>query len=126
MVLALVGPTGTGKTEAAIWISERLGTDVVSIDSMLVYRGMDIGTAKPSDADRARVTHHLLDLTDPSDRFTVSRFQELARKVLASVPRPLLVGGSGLYFRAVVDDLEFPEEDEGVRAELVLEAAAAR
>ncbi len=125
MRLALVGPTGSGKTEAALPIAERLRADIASIDSMLVYRGMDIGTAKPSAADRARVAHHLLDLAEPSERFTVSRFQATAREALAGVPRLLLVGGSGLYFRAVVDDLEFPEEDEDVRAELATEAAAA-
>jgi tRNA dimethylallyltransferase len=125
MFLALVGPTGSGKTTAALPIAERLGAEIASIDSMLVYRGMDIGTAKPSAADRARVAHHLLDLAEPSERFTVSRFQATARETLARVSRPLLVGGSGLYFRAVADDLEFPGEDEDVRAELVSEAAAA-
>jgi tRNA dimethylallyltransferase len=126
MFLALIGPTGSGKTTAALPIAERLGAEIASIDSMLVYRGMDIGTAKPSAADRARVAHHLLDLAEPSERFTVSRFQATARETLARVSRPLLVGGSGLYFRAVADDLEFPGEDEDVRAELVSEAAGAR
>jgi len=125
MLLALVGPTGSGKTAAALPVAERLGAEIASIDSMLVYRGMDIGTAKPSAADRARVAHHLLDLAEPSERFTVSRFQATARETLAGLPRALLVGGSGLYFRSVVDDLEFPEENEDVRAELVMEAAAA-
>jgi tRNA dimethylallyltransferase len=125
VLLALVGPTASGKTEAGLLAAERLRAEVVSIDSMLVYRGMDIGTAKPDDEGRARVPHHLLDLAEPSERFTVARFQSAARQVLGKVKRPLLVGGSGLYFRAVVDDLKLPEEDEATRAELVREAAAA-
>jgi tRNA dimethylallyltransferase len=124
MLRALVGPTASGKSEAALPIAERLDAEIVSIDSMLVYRGMDVGTSKPTTAQTARVPHHLLDLAEPTERFTVSRFQAEAREVLASVERPLLVGGSGLYYRAVVDDLEFPEEDEGTRNELLREAAA--
>jgi len=83
---------------------------------------MDVGTGKPTAEQRAAVPHHLLDLAEPSERFTVARFQELARDVLRSVARPLLVGGSGLYLRAVVDDLAFPPEDPVVRASLEAEA----
>ncbi len=122
MLLALVGPTASGKTEAGIALAEALGAEIVSVDSMLVYRGMDVGTAKPTAAQRTRVPHHLLDLAEPSERFTVARFQEAARDVLARVPRSLLVGGSGLYFRAVVDDLSFPPEDPDVRGALESEA----
>ena len=125
MLLALVGPTASGKTEAGIWLAEALGAQVVSVDSMLVYRGMDVGTAKPTPAQRARVPHHLLDLAEPSERFTVARFQQEAREVLQKVDRPLLVGGSGLYFRALVDDLEFPPEDGQVRRDLEVEAQVA-
>jgi tRNA dimethylallyltransferase len=89
---------------------------------MLVYRGMDVGTGKPTAEQRAAVPHHLLDLAEPSERFTVARFQELARGVLRSIAHPLLVGGSGLYLRAVVDDLAFPPEDPVVRASLEAEA----
>jgi tRNA dimethylallyltransferase len=121
-LLALVGPTASGKTEAALAIAPHLGAEIVSVDSMLVYRGMDVGTGKPTTAQRAAVPHHLLDLAEPSERFTVARFQELARGVLRSVARPLLVGGSGLYLRAVVDDLAFPPEDPVVRASLEAEA----
>lgn len=124
MLLALVGPTASGKTEAGIALAGSLDAEIVSVDSMLVYRGMDIGTAKPDAAQRARVPHHLLDLAEPSERFTVARFQMVAREVLARVDRPLLVGGSGLYFRAAVDDLVFPPEDAEVRAQLEAEAAA--
>jgi tRNA dimethylallyltransferase len=123
MLLALVGPTASGKTEGGIAIAEALGAEICSVDSMLVYRGMDLGTAKPTPAQRARVPHHLLDLAEPSERFSVARFQEAARQVMPHVSRPLLVGGSGLYFRAVVDDLSFPPEDPGVRSALESEAA---
>ena len=96
---------------------------------MLVYRGMDIGTAKPTARERAAVPHHLLDLAAPSERFTVARFQNAARVAIDGVRArgavPLLVGGSGLYFRAVADDLVFPGEDARVRAELELEAGTA-
>ena len=121
-MLALVGPTASGKSDAALAIAPRLGAEVVSVDSMLVYRGMDIGTAKPTIEQRAVVPHHLLDLAEPSERFTVARYQELARGALPSIARPLLVGGSGLYLRAVVDDLAFPPEDPVVRASLEAEA----
>jgi len=121
-LLALVGPTASGKTEAALAIAPHLGAEIVSVDSMLVYRGMDVGTGKPTAEHRAAVPHHLLDLAEPSERFTVARFQELARGVLRSVARPFLVGGSGLYLRAVVDDLVFPPEDPVVRASLEAEA----
>ena len=127
--LALVGPTASGKTEAALAVAERLGAEICSVDSMLVYRGMDVGTAKPTAAERRRVPHHLIDLAEPSERFTVARFQETACGVIdglgaRSVPA-LLVGGSGLYFRAVVDELRFPPEDAAVRAALEAEAASA-
>jgi tRNA dimethylallyltransferase len=126
-VLALVGPTAAGKTELALEVAERLGAEVVSADAMLVYRGMDIGTAKPTPAERARVPHHLVDLVDPGEEFSVARFQPLARAAIAEVlgrgRRPLLVGGSGLYFHAVVDEFTFPPTDPAVRAGLEAEAA---
>ncbi|MEX0651536.1 MAG: tRNA (adenosine(37)-N6)-dimethylallyltransferase MiaA [Actinomycetota bacterium] len=125
-LLALVGPTACGKTEAGIDLAGRLGAEICSVDSMLVYRGMDIGTAKPTAEQRALVPHHLLDLADPSERFSVARFQQLACIAIADVrahgATPLLVGGSGLYFRAVVDDLVFPGESAALRAELQMEA----
>ncbi|MBI3648540.1 MAG: tRNA (adenosine(37)-N6)-dimethylallyltransferase MiaA [Actinobacteria bacterium] len=127
-LLALVGPTASGKTEAAMSIAERLSAEIVSVDSMVVYRGMDVGTAKPTPEDRARVAYHLLDLAEPSEPFSVARFQVLGLETIADIRararRPLLVGGSGLYFRALVDRLEFPETDPATRAELELEATA--
>jgi tRNA dimethylallyltransferase len=126
-LLALVGPTASGKTEAAMRLAEPLGAEICSVDSMLVYRGMDVGTAKPSAAQRRAVPHHLLDLVDPTQRFTVARFQAEARAAIDGVrsrgAAPLLVGGSGLYFRAVVDELRFPGEDPATRAVLEREAA---
>jgi tRNA dimethylallyltransferase len=106
----------------------RLGAEVVLVDSMTVYRGMDIGTAKPSVADRASVPHHLVDLADPAEPFSVAAFQRKARAALLSIAdrgrAALLVGGSGLYFRAVVDDLSFPGTDPGTRRGLEAEARA--
>lgn len=126
-LLAIVGPTASGKTEAAIAVAEAVGAEILSIDSMLVYRGMDVGTAKPTPAERARVPHHLLDLADPDEPFSVVRFQRLARAAIGEVEgrrrSVLLAGGSGLYFRAVVDDLEFPGTDPAVRRVLEAEAA---
>jgi tRNA dimethylallyltransferase len=126
-VLALVGPTAAGKTGLALQVAERLGAEVVSADAMLVYRGMDIGTAKPTRQERDRVPHHLVDLVDPGEEFSVARFQPLARAAIADVLGrgrvPLLVGGSGLYFHAVVDEFVFPPTDPAVRARLEAEAA---
>lgn len=122
MLRALVGPTSCGKTEAGLVLARGWEVEIVSVDSMLVYRGMDVGTAKPTPAQRALVPHHLLDLAEPSERFTVARFQQEARGALASLRSPLLVGGSGLYFRAIVDQLTFPPEDPAVRAALEAEA----
>lgn len=126
--LAIVGPTASGKTEAGIQVAAALGTEICSIDSMVVYRGMDVGTATPTSEERARVPHHLLDLVEPSEPFSVAAFQAAARAAADDVRRrlgrpPLLVGGSGLYFRAVVDDLDLPGTEPTVRAELLEEAA---
>jgi tRNA dimethylallyltransferase len=126
--LALVGPTAVGKTDLSLALAEDMGAEIVSIDSMLVYRGMDVGTAKPSAAERARVPHHMIDVAEPSQAFSVARFQRVARRVLAEIDErgreTLLVGGSGLYFRAVVDDLEFPGTDRDTRTDLERQAAA--
>ena len=126
--LALVGPTAAGKTEASLALAERLGAEVVLIDSMTVYRGMDVGTAKPSPGERAAVPHHLVDVADPGRPFSVAQFQRLAADAVAGIirrgARPFLVGGSGLYFRAVVDALEFPGTDPELRGSLEAEAAA--
>ncbi len=126
--LALVGPTASGKTEAGVRVADSLGAEIVSVDSMLVYRGMDLGTAKPAPAERFGVRHHLLDVADPSEAFSVARYQGLARDAVAQIRgrdgRVLLVGGSGLYFRAVADDLEFPGTEPQARRDLEAEASA--
>jgi tRNA dimethylallyltransferase len=126
--LALVGPTASGKTDAAIALALRFDAEIVSVDSMLVYRGMDVGTAKPTVAQRARVPHHLIDLAEPSEPFSVARYQALGREALVEIGTrgnaALLTGGSGLYFRALVDDLEFPGTDPATRGELEAEASA--
>lgn len=126
--LALVGPTASGKTGASIELARRSNAEIVAVDSMLVYRGMDVGTAKPTQKERAAARHHLLDVADPEEAFSVARFQSLAREAISGVRarahRPLLVGGTGLYFRAIVDDLEFPGTDPGLRRTLEVEAAA--
>jgi tRNA dimethylallyltransferase len=121
--LALVGPTASGKSALALAAAHALGdVEIVSVDSMQVYRGLDIGTAKPTDAERAAIPHHLIDVADPSDGWSVAQFQAEARAAVADITsrrrRALLVGGTGLYVQAVVDDLRFPEEDLTLRAEL--------
>ena len=126
--VAVVGPTASGKSAVAMAVAERLGdVELVSIDSMQVYRGMDVGTAKPTAAERARVRHHLLDLVDPSQEFTVADFQRAYRSALHEIAsrghRALLVGGTGLYHRAVVDELDLPGEWPEVRHRLEDEIA---
>ncbi len=111
-----------GKSTTAVEVAEAIDAEIVSVDSMQVYRGMDIGTDKVSGPTRERVPHHLLDVCAPGHDLTVAEFQGLARGAIADIDRrgrvPLLVGGSGLYFRAVVDDLEFPPRSAVVRAAL--------
>ncbi len=116
---ALLGPTASGKSSAALLVAERAGAEIVSVDSMQVYRGMDIGTAKPDAEDLARVPHHMIDLADPGDSYSVAQFQQAGRAVLADladrgVPA-LIVGGSGLHFRSLLDPLEFPPSDPDLR-----------
>jgi tRNA dimethylallyltransferase len=119
VVLALVGPTGAGKTAVSLAVAPGLGAEIVSVDSMQIYRGIDVGTAKPSPDERRRVPHHLIDVADPGKPFSVAAFQSAARAAIDGTLRrgrpPLLVGGSGLYYRAVVDELEFPPTDPSVR-----------
>jgi tRNA dimethylallyltransferase len=121
--LALVGPTASGKSALALAAAEVLGDiEIVSVDSMLVYRGMDVGTAKPTPAEQAAVPHHLIDLADPGEEFSVAQFQAAAREAIAGIEargrRALLVGGTGLYYQVVVDDFDLPGEDRDLRAEL--------
>ena len=126
-VAAIVGPTAVGKSAIALEVAERLKAEIVSMDSMQIYRGMDIGTDKATPEMRARVPHHLLDIRDASKEVSVAEFQALARRAIDEIASrdmvPLLVGGSGLYFRAVVDDLRFPPTVPEVRSRLEEEAA---
>jgi tRNA dimethylallyltransferase len=125
----VVGPTAAGKTALAVELAERLGGEVVNADSMQLYRGMDVGTAKPTAAERRGVPHHVLDVWEVTERASVAEYQRLARAaidaVLARGRVPLLVGGSGLYVRAVVDELDFPGTDPDLRARLEAELATA-
>jgi tRNA dimethylallyltransferase len=124
-VVAVVGPTAAGKSDLAVALAERLGGEVVNADSMQLYAGMDIGTAKLTLEERHGVPHHVLDVWDVRETASVAVYQRLARSVMDGLLRdgrvPVVVGGSGLYVRAVLDDLEFPRTDEQVRARLEAE-----
>lgn len=111
-LVALVGPTAVGKSELALALARKIGAEIISIDSMQIYRDMDIGTDKPSKEVREEIPHHMIDIITPDRNFSVAEFQKLARQAIEDVLRrgkkAILVGGSGLYFRAVVDPLFFP------------------
>lgn len=119
-VVAIVGPTASGKTELALAVAERIGGEVVNADAYQVYRGMDIGTAKATAQQRARVRHHLLDILEVTEELTVAEFQRRGRRCLADIAArgspAVVAGGSGLYVRALLDDLRFPGSDPAVRA----------
>jgi tRNA dimethylallyltransferase len=123
-LILLVGPTAVGKTETAIELAELLDGEIVSADSRLFYRGMDIGTAKPSLRERERVPHHLIDVVDPDQTLSLAVFQDMAREAIALIQRrgklALLVGGTGQYVRAVTEGWKPPEvkPDPAMRAEL--------
>lgn len=127
-VVAVVGPTAAGKSALAVALGQRLGAgEVVNADAMQVYRGMDIGTAKITPAERDGVPHHLLDILDVTQTATVAEFQQLARAAIDDCRQrgvvPVLVGGSALYIRAILDDFVFPGTDPAVRARLEDELA---
>ncbi len=127
-LVAIVGPTAVGKTDLALRLAERLPVEAISADSRQVYRGMDIGTAKPTPEEQARLPHHLIDIVDPDEPFTLAQYQALAYAAVEDVLRrgklPLLVGGTGLYVRAVMAGLRIPAvpPDEALRAALFAEA----
>ncbi|MDT8914272.1 tRNA (adenosine(37)-N6)-dimethylallyltransferase MiaA [Amycolatopsis sp. PS_44_ISF1] len=125
--VAVVGPTATGKTALAVELALALGGEVVNADALQLYRGMDLGTAKATEAERRGVPHHLLDVLDVTETASVAAYQRDARRrieeVLAAGGVPVLTGGSGLYVQAVLDDLRFPGTDPAVRAKLDEEAA---
>lgn len=125
--VAVMGPTASGKSAFALELAERLGGEIVSVDSALVYRGLDIGAAKPTGEEQARVPHHLIDVRDPWQPYSAAEFAEDARRAVAAILArgrlPILAGGTGLYFRALLQGLAgMPEADEAIRAEIAFEA----
>ena len=122
-VVAVVGPTAAGKSEAGLRIAEALGGEVVNADSMQLYRGMDIGTAKLTLAERRGVPHHLLDVWDVRETANVAAYQAMAREVLDRLDVAVVVGGSGLYVRGALDAIEFPGTEPAVRERLEAELA---
>jgi tRNA dimethylallyltransferase len=126
-VIAVVGPTAAGKSDLGVELARHLDGEVVNADSMQLYRGMDIGTAKLTMAERRGVPHRLLDIWDVTEAASVAEYQRLARaeidRLLAEGRTPVLVGGSGLYVKGAIDELEFPGTDPGVRARLEAELA---
>jgi len=128
LVVAIMGPTASGKTAAALEIARHIPSEIISVDSALVYRGMDIGTAKPSAAEQAEVPHHLIDIIEPSAAYSAMQFRQdalrLVSEILARGRLPLLVGGTMLYFKALQDGLDdLPAADAPLRARLEQEAA---
>jgi tRNA dimethylallyltransferase len=119
----LAGPTAVGKSEIALLLAEKIGGEIISVDSMQVYRGLDIGTAKPSAAERARVPHHLIDVVDLTESFDAAQFVRLANAAVIEIQArghvPVFCGGTGLYFKALLEGLgEAPAADDKLRAEL--------
>src|SRR6266566_9092484 len=119
--LLLAGPTAVGKSEVALLLAEKIGGEIISVDSMQVYRGLDIGTAKPSAAERARVPHHLIDVAEVTDPFDAAQFVRLAHQAAAQIQArrrvPILCGGTGLYFKAFLEGLgDAPPADAALRA----------
>ncbi|HJV79344.1 tRNA (adenosine(37)-N6)-dimethylallyltransferase MiaA [Noviherbaspirillum sp.] len=128
LAIAIMGPTASGKTAAAMEIARHIPAEVISVDSALVYRGMDIGTAKPTPAERAEVPHHLIDILDPLDAYSAMQFREDALRLVADIALrgklPLLVGGTMLYFKVLREGLDvLPQADPEVRARLDADAA---
>ncbi|KGM55396.1 tRNA dimethylallyltransferase [Lysobacter daejeonensis GH1-9] len=128
VAIALMGPTASGKTALALDWAEQLGGEIVSVDSALVYRGLDIGSAKPTAAEQRRVPHHLIDVRDPWQPYSAAEFAQDARRALDDIAArgrvPVLAGGTGLYFHALLHGLSpMPEADPGMRARLEAEAA---
>lgn len=126
--LALAGPTASGKTAAALAIAEQYAVDIISVDSALVYKGMDIGTAKPTAAELASVPHHLINIRDPLNAYSAAEFVRDANALIAEITArgrlPLLVGGTMLYFKALTDGLDdMPKASPALRADIGLEAA---
>lgn len=128
LAIALMGPTASGKTALAIEWAQRLQTEIISVDSALVYRGMDIGSAKPGAEEQQGIAHHLIDIREPWQTYNAADFAKAALPLMEQLSRqnkiPLLVGGTGLYFRALLDGLsDMPAANETIRAEIQAQAA---
>ena len=125
-LIVICGATATGKSELAISLAKKIGAEIVNADSMQLYKGMDIGTAKTSIAQRQEVKHHLIDVLNVTEDANVAWYQQEARKVIDDIiargKRPILVGGTGLYIKAVVDEMNFPETNPEIRDRLNAEA----
>lgn len=126
--ICLMGPTACGKTQLALCLAQALPVEIVSVDSALVYRGMDVGTAKPTRQERARIPHHLIDILDPTESYSAARFRADALTCMADIASrgrlPLLVGGTMLYFKALKEGLDpLPAADAGLRAEIEARAS---
>ena len=120
-LVVVAGATATGKSELAIEVAKKLGAEIVNADSMQLYKGMDIGTAKLSIEERQGITHNLIDIVEPSEDVSVSWYQEIARDIINKLlldKSVVVVGGTGLYIKAILDDLNFPETDIEVRAQI--------
>ena len=122
----VVGATATGKSELALEIAERTGGEIINADSMQLYRGMDIGTAKLSVNERRGIPHHLIDILSVNEEFSVAAYQQRARTIIDQLinagKNAVVVGGTGLYVKAILDELNFPETDPEVRERIATEA----
>ncbi len=125
-VIVICGATATGKSDIAIEVAEKIGAEIINADSMQLYKGMDIGTAKLPVAERGGIPHHLLDILSVKEDSTVAWYQEIARKTITQIHQrgkdAIIVGGTGLYIKAILDDLNFPDTDPVVRARLEMQA----
>ena len=122
-LVVVTGPTSSGKSSLAIWLAEQLGGELICADSMQVYRGMDIGTAKPTETERNRVSHHLFDLVNPDETYSVGRFvresEEVIKKLKLRKKIPILVGGTGMYLRSLLFGLsQIPEVSSNIKLQV--------
>lgn len=129
-LIAIVGPTATGKSDVAVELAKRIGGEVISADSMQVYRGMNVGTAKITPEEMQGVPHYLIDVVDPAEAFSVAEYQRLARQKISEIAGrgkiPILVGGTGLYVRSVIDKLAFPAGETASKVRRQLEERAGK
>lgn len=127
-LIIICGPTASGKSDLGVALAGRIGGEVINADSMQLYRGMDIGTAKITEEEKRGIPHHLLDILDVCEDASVASYQALARDLITEISArgkyPILVGGTGLYIKSTIDEMNFPETDESVRASLEAEAQA--